>query len=390
MPDRKITCAVIIIYLACSCQHTRKELYKFDPNTVEEKEIYLSDIADDILYIPLDDSILLSGVNPNFNPQFVKDRIYHHDNNHGILVFSRSGKFIRKIGKKGRGPGEYQFGHTYTVDPVSGSVFVSDLNSQIKVFSNCGTYLRSIELSAYQGSIDVLDFFNNNLFVSFNLQFGDDFKYEWVFLDTLGNIIAKKDRSIPIFKSNYLIGGGTFYNGENLCFWHNFNDTIINFDRNFNYKPDLLLSGGEFRLPRQYLDDPMKRLNDYIHFQQILETNRYLIIRYNFYKGRNSLVLVDKKNHKSSLSYYSNEDLKGFVNDLDGGIRFQPRGFMGENGREYLIELKDAFNIKAYSTSQDFKNSKTSKPEMKAAYETLADILKETSNPVIMIVRLKR
>jgi hypothetical protein len=391
MIDGKITRIVVIItFLFCSCQHSGKELYKFDPNTLEEGEFNLSVIADDISYIPLDDSIIIQGVNTFFNPVFTTDRIYHYDRNHGIMVFSRSGKFICKIGSKGRGPGEYQFGHTFTVDPGSGSVYVKDQESEIKVYSHCGNYLRSLSLKDSQGSIDRLDFYNKKLFASFNIQFGDDFKFEWVFLDTLGNIVTGKNRSIPIFKSNYLVGGGTFFNGEKLSFWHNFNDTIITFDNDFNYNPAFLLSGGEFRLPKHYVDDPMKRLNDYVHFQQILETSRYLIIRYNFYKGKNSLVLIDKKNHKTCLSYYTKDDLKGFINDLDGGIRFQPRGYMVENGREYLIEVKDAFNIKAYSASQEFKNIKPVKPGMKTAYKALADSLKETSNPVIMIVRLKR
>lgn len=228
---------ILLTFFICSCQNSGKELYKFDPNTLEENEINLSEIADDIIYIPLDDSILISAVYTNNNPQFVNDRIYHYDNNQGILMFSRSGKFLGKIGKKGRGPGEYQWGNTFTVDPGSGSVYVIDQNCHIKVYSQCGIYLRSILLDEYQGSIDVLDFFNNKIFVSFNFQFGDDFKYEWVFLDTLGNIVAKKDRSIPVFKSNYLIGGGTFFNGDKISFWHNFNDTVITFDKNFAYKP---------------------------------------------------------------------------------------------------------------------------------------------------------
>lgn len=269
---------ISIIFLICFCQNTDKDLYRFDPNKLDENEISLSEIADDIFYIPLDDSILISGVNPNFNPQFVNERIYHHDNNHGILMFSRSGKFIGKIGKKGRGPGEYQVGHTFTVDPVSGSVYVKDLNSHIKVYSNSGTYLRSILLGEYQGSIDRMDFFNNRLFVSFNLQFGDDLKYEWVFLDSIGNIVAKKVRSFPIFKSNYLVGGGTYYFKDKLNFWHNFNDTVLTFSKDFTYRPDFLFMPGEFRLPRQYVDDPIKRLPDFTSFQQILETDRLLIL----------------------------------------------------------------------------------------------------------------
>ncbi|HNY12782.1 MAG TPA: hypothetical protein PKK26_14425, partial [Candidatus Wallbacteria bacterium] len=173
--------------------------------------------------------------------------------------------------------------------------------SQIKVYSHSGNYLRSILLDEYQGSIDVLDFFNDKLFVSFNFQFGENFKYEWVFLDTLGNIVAKKERSIPIFKSNFLVGGGTFHFNDNLNFWHNFTDTVTTFSGDLTYKPAFLLAQGAFRLPKQYVDDPLKMISDFISFEQILETNRFLILRYNFYNGKNSLVLIEKDKKKSEI-----------------------------------------------------------------------------------------
>lgn len=90
------------------------------------------------------------------------------------------------------------------------------------------------------------------------------------------------------------------------------------------------------------------------------------------------------------MSYYSREDYRGLLNDLDGGNRFQPRGYMVENGGEYLIELKEAFSIKAYSNSKEFENTVALNPEMKAIYKELADKLKENDNPVVMIVRLKK
>ncbi len=372
-----------------SCNNSKKELYKFDPSILEEKEINLSEIADDISYVPFDDSIIMSGVTTVYYPNFTNDKIYLYDKNQGILQFSRSGKFLRKIGKRGRGPGEYMYGSDFAVDPESGTVYLNDLRGVVKVYSKSGNYLRTFMLDEYQGSIDDMAFFNKNLFVAFNLQYGDNFKYEWIFLDTLGNIIKKKDRSIPIFKSNYLVGGGTFIQGNKLNFWHNFTDTIISFSYDFTIKPNFLLSQGDFRLPKQYVNDPMKRLPEYMSLEQILETNRFLILRY-FYKGKNSLVLIEKEKHKSFLSYWSFDDYRGLLNDLDGGIRFQPRGYLFENGNEYLIELKDAIKFKVYANSSEFKNSKCINPEKKKIFKELTDSLKEEDNPVLMIVKLKK
>ena len=103
-----------------------------------------------------------------------------------------------------------------------------------------------------------------------------------------------------------------------------------------------------------------------------------------------SEVLIEKEKHKSFLSYWSFDDYRGLLNDLDGGIRFQPRGYLFENGREYLIELKDAIRFKAYVNSNDFENAKSINPEKKKIFKEMTDNLNETDNPVLMIVKLKK
>jgi len=75
------------------------------------------------------------------------------------------------------------------------------------------------------------------------------------------------------------------------------------------------------------------------------------------------------------------------VNDIDGGFTFwpdfQPYGNM-------LIKSIDAYKIKNYVSSEEFKNSKPKYPEKKKELEQLANSLDYEDNPVLMIVRLKR
>ncbi|MZP67102.1 MAG: hypothetical protein GT597_13230, partial [Bacteroidales bacterium] len=49
-----------------------------------------------------------------------------------------------------------------------------------------------------------------------------------------------------------------------------------------------------------------------------------------------------------------------------------------------------ANKLKEYVASENFKNSKPLYPEKKKELEKLADSLKETDNPVLVMVRLKR
>jgi hypothetical protein len=80
----------------------------------------------------------------------------------------------------------------------------------------------------------------------------------------------------------------------------------------------------------------------------------------------------------------------GIVNNLDCGTKFRSISYFVENGQEYLIGSVNAFKLKAHVASEAFKNSTPKYPEKKKELEKLANSLKETDNPVLMIVRLKR
>jgi hypothetical protein len=61
-----------------------------------------------------------------------------------------------------------------------------------------------------------------------------------------------------------------------------------------------------------------------------------------------------------------------------------------ENGREFIVGLIYPYQIQALVKSTEFKNTTPKYSEKKKNLLKLADNLKETDNPVLMIVRLKR
>jgi hypothetical protein len=67
-----------------------------------------------------------------------------------------------------------------------------------------------------------------------------------------------------------------------------------------------------------------------------------------------------------------------------------PESYYTERGREYMLGLINPFQIKTWVTSNEFKNSTPKYPEKKQELEKLANSLKETDNPVLMTVRLKK
>jgi hypothetical protein len=131
----------------------------------------------------------------------------------------------------------------------------------------------------------------------------------------------------------------------------------------------------------------------YFILSKIFETERFLVIKY--YYRKYSLALIDKKNQATFLDHYEWDEglnghpVSGVINDLDGGSWFLPDGHFIKDGNEYMTGLQYPFQIISRVASDEFKNSAPKYPEKKKELEKLAASLKETDNPVIVMVKLK-
>lgn len=382
---------LILILLATACDSQENVLYHFDPRTIEEKIITLSEFADDITYVLLDNKFPISLI---YSPRyFIDSSIYISALNSGVMVFDRNGKFIRKIGSIGRGPGEYVYYFNFTVDENSESVYVmSSSHGIIKVYSKNGTFMRDISLKEIGDGADIIKAFNSYLFVSFHPQF-ENVKYDWIILDTLGKVVSIRNRTNPMFTSNWLIGGGVYDYDNNIYSWNPFVDTVFSIQHDLMYKPSFLISPGDYRLPKSQID--MGKISTYLNLYRILETNRFLIFYYGF-DSKLTITLIDKKskesfstNLQSGPATVGTNLIGGIYNDLDGGVKFQPESYFVEDGREYLVGLVNAYQVKALLTNKEFQTSIPAYPEKKQKLKNLANNLTETDNQIFMIVRLK-
>ena len=385
---------LILIVLLISCKSENKELIKFDPATLILNEITLADIVDDINYIPLEDKYPLG---------LIYDKIILFNNsiflsalNAGVLEFTIEGKLQRKIGSIGRGPGEYNLCYSFAIDEITGTIYILDSGNIVKVFSKTGRFLRSFSLNEYGDMIQAIEFFYSGLFISYCLQF-ENSKYEWIVVDTLGNIIKKKERTLPNFISN-TFGLGSIYKFENsLSFWNDFTDTVFSILPDLSQKPSFIIAPGEHRLPKSNISS-LEEMSKYMLLQQIFETDRYINIRYyySFPVSKFALVLIDKNSNKSFLTFLESDEgyitdyTGGIKNDFDGGISFLPRSYFKKKGREFIVGLQNPYKIKNHVSSDEFRNSTPKFPEKKKELEKLANRLKETDNPVMIIIRLKQ
>lgn len=393
----KPTYILFLILIISSCNTSDDNLYKIDPRTFIENKISLSDIADDIKYIPLDNNIPFI----NFKYVITPNALYVAAKGIGILRFDWEGRLIKVIGNRGRGPGEFWYGMAFTIDDITGNVFVLDPGI-VKVYSPSGIFLRDILLKEYAGGYGFrdLEIYNSLLFFPDYLPRGDS-KYSWVFLDTLGHLVAKKENSVPPFQPNIEMEG-SIYRFENKLFYYNyFNDTIFSISPDLSNSGAYLFAQGDHRWPKERLETNLEsqfnsKLYKLFRPARMFETKHYIFLEY-AYLDKWAICLIDKKTKKTFLAL-KYEEIPGsivkskacIVNDIDGGLPLSEIKYYFENNEEYFTTLINPFDLIKYISSDEFKILTPKYPEKKKELERLANSLKETDNPVLMMVRLKK
>jgi len=374
---------ILLIVISVSAQ-------EIDPRELSDNKITLSDIADDIKYIPLDNTFPIGGL---LSVRILTNSIYICTKDHGVIRFDKNGKSPTKIGKYGRGPGEYSACWSFDVNEKSGTVYVLDWR-KIVVFNDNGEFLRRITLpDCDEGNCFTrIEYFQNNIFLAEFITNGQA-KYDWIVKDINGNTIKEKINSISPFPSSVSMYGGTYKYMGSIGYWNCYNDTIFTISPDLSYKPSFLFSLGRHRLPREDIRSTsrkqyLSKLNSYFIPRYVFETSRFIWIDYRFEEKR-TLALIDKNTKKSYLNYLSKDGTGGIPNNIDGGISLHTWSSFEENGHEYVVGILDAYKLKTHVASESFINSNPKYPDMKMNLERLADNIKESDNPIIYLVQLK-
>jgi hypothetical protein len=375
---------LILAFVSISCKQEKYDLINFDPRNLIVKEFMLSEIAEDINYIPLDNRDPLAMIHDNI--EVVNNSIYLSDRYMGLLVFDKTGKMIRRIGSKGRGPGEYIYSFNFTVDEKTETIYVCD-NNIIKVYSKNGQFIRSFPLKMYGDLVYRIKFINSTLFAFFLDQF-ENAENKWITVDSLGNLTKKEIRKTPAFTCNSTVGHGAYIFQDKVSYWNSFNDTVFSILPDLTEKPSIILTPGDHRFPKSQINIPIEDLSNYLSVRLILETDHYSIIQYNL-KEKKQILFVKKENKESYLFNWEYNGRCSLINDLDGGPGFVPKIYFKENGSEFLAGFLNSIQFKSFLTSEEFKRSVPKYPEKKNVLEKMVDNFNETDNPVLIIIKLK-
>lgn len=382
---------MVVCLFACNSSLNRPIV--ISPNDRNDVNVELSFIAKDIEYIPLDNNI---PVGPMYSLHIDKHYIYLSVKEVGVIQFNREGKYVRNIGHYGRGPEEYR-GIYFAVDESNQRIYILD-REKIKVFSNSGIFLKDLSYKKYiAGGAGGIQFFKSLLFLPDFFSYGNS-EFNWILLDTLGNLISSKINTTPSFETSMR---GYCYKFDNkLIYYNSFNDTIFSIAPNLKYKAEYFFSSKIDRTPKEVSIDYISQLFSLFRTGKMVETKHFLLLEYGYF-DKIAFLLIDKNTGRKYQAYEEkivNGKLinnSSFLNDVDAGMPLSINSndqifyYFEQDGSEHLAHFINPFALKMHTSSDHFRNSIPVYPEKKLGLEEFANGLKETDNPILVLIKSK-
>ena len=357
--------------------------------------VKLSDLGfNNIDYIPLETN-QQSLIQRTINIGSYGDRIIIDNNSFiikqfdNILKFRDDGSFVAKIGIKGRGPDEYQTCHDVETDEKGQIYIVDGWKKKLFIYSEKGEFIKTVNFPLSRA----VEFrYVEGAFLCYNQNNMGNVENSFNLIDTNGKIIKKFPNQYP-FAVNPNSAYGFMH--ENLFYRFNgrlfkkevYSDTV-NVYENMKFNPHMIIEVGDrlitpkvrselagMELAKNYITPRnFFEFGDYVYYEFTYKSDFSNTLRYSFIgsKKGNFQVLIKPED--------------GIINDLDGGTNILPLTIKDDNT---IIGWVDAPELKTHVASEEFKNSKPKYPEKKKEIEKLANSLKETDNPVLVLVRLK-
>jgi hypothetical protein len=348
------------------------------------RAISLSDLADDVRFIPLDDSSNEALVGDIYEIEESQERFYVRERgDRPVKAFGKDGTFHSTIGSIGRGPAEYLIVENIAVDYSNDKVYVLTSEDNVKVYDESG------RMVARKDSIEWgndASYYKDQLIImgqspDFNPEHPDRMPLLEVFspsLQSQGHIeFPYKGNSRAIIGSVETgfaalpIGRVMSNNGNSLLSKEGRSDTVFNFS-NMSIAPAYKLEMGNYTIPDELFEKPAswEEWEKYCMIEQMYEGTRYVVVEAGISRELNYLVF-DKRDSSGGFMVVGADGKPGI---LVGGVAFRPM-YIRDNRLVGYMQAIDIVDNAAAITNSDLK--------------TLAATLREDSNPVIVVATLK-
>ena len=382
----------VLLFLICSFVADAQKAVQIPmgQNIGKSKEIPISNIVKDIRFIPLEtNENCLFGTDIS-KVKMVNDTLFISDYNY-IFKYDLDGKFITRIGKKGRGPGEYAKGfQTFLVDKNKQHLIGFELLDQkMMKYDFKGNFINEVKIDFLPGPAEWNR--DGNMAV-YNMGFTYENApwHDFYILNKDAKTVQKNKFKKQVDKRyGLMIYPAVFYRYRGKTRYKNpYENTIYELDEKGKTTAVYELEHGKYE---QYndVDDVEIQIKNNVgtnrsnpkSFEKIgllglSETDKYLFIYYGHQEQR-KLGVFDKTSGTFYNLFDPNFDQYGFHDDLYGGLPLFPKAGIDES---YFYQYYSAFEFKKY-----LKSAKSVKPEL----NKIANKIDENDNPVLILVKLK-
>ena len=420
-------CFIAIWFASCADNKPAAEIPAIDieANLFNMEEITLDVLSENIEYICLG----YSGYNLTlsmFSSLEFNDSLIMATDLTQCLLYKKNGEFYKKIGEKGRGPGEYHSVINARFGP-EGTIFLQNLYD-LMIYNIDGTFVEKRKNIFYvdENVIASWEIIRDSLIFGKISSSTGNADYKALLYDIKSdkvirgyNNYIKFDRPVAVSSFDERHSNIIEYN-DKIYFKEFYNDTLFVMTDELEMVPIYNIDLGEYKSPlsnRQvmpneadfgktatvlnvYITDkyllldcgygemfPAKRINPEV-FSVIGMDNSTITVNREFNTAF-GLGLYDIKTGELVFSEPTSTDNRlftsGLYNNIDGGPRFYPNAMIGDT---MMVMWAEATDLKYHIASDDFKNAVVKYPEKKQKLLELADSLDELDNPVLILVTL--
>ncbi len=377
---------ICIVIFACSSPNEKKEIIDLRKCLKENTKVYLSEIANNIEYITLENNEQ-SYLGKIGQLRFIKDRIVLVDSRmNSIHIFNNKGKHINKISSIGKGPNEYISIGWIDVSLKDSSIYLLDNEtSNLLKFALNGEFINRWRI---EGRPTAFDISNDNItFLYVFPNSVDNNNFSISISDIALTKHEKRIKTRPITKEKAFVTSATWdflfaKSCDTLTYWEYKKDIVYKIIGTDIYEAHKII----YPNPLTY-DSKSKNLSEYTRIYEVYESCNYLFLTGD-YKSNPFRIVYDKRTKKAiKLSLKDIDKLNyGFINDIDGGYTFFPEG-VTPDGRVYMkISL---FELKEYLESKKMKNQKVLNSSKSEELQKLINSSTIEDNDCIMLVTLK-
>lgn len=339
----KVFLYVFIVLLQFSCSNREStELLKLKPIEELQAVIPISEFADSIYFVQLDNRFILASYgNVCLTDSFFV--VYAAD---GVLKYSYKGELLKEIGEIGQAPTEYNRYSLMAVDELNKRICVYSVPEKVMVnYSYDGDFLNRVHFDmpddTYGSPVKMHVLFNKHFFFYTSMS-GVAEPYYWAITDTCGQRLEIKQlHGCPVLKRGYACGTLCSSSMDNSLLYYNlFNDTVFRFTEN-GVETAFLWEQGKHRIPISLSAEEITE-NQTV-FTMLGETQRFIFFKWNdaALKSFSTFGFYDKKKKTFMGS-------KKLIDDLDTKISIPllwEFSYANRNNKDYMIGKIDPYNL---------------------------------------------